>query len=176
MLFIELPYAAKHKELQERWLTHLKSTLFRPALLIDEAQEMWAACLNELRLLTSANLDSKSLLTAIISGDLPLPERLRARPLVSLGTRVRVRLNPKPSPGSIPWTNSSTLDTNFDDIPEYTYQRTYSSDQSAVLDRGWDCRSTTRERNARGPFGRTVTMQRLWKPANILFNAWSMRI
>ncbi|NTU49044.1 MAG: general secretion pathway protein GspA, partial [Syntrophobacteraceae bacterium] len=42
----------------ERWLTHIKSTLFRPVLLIDEGQEMVAACLNELRLLTSANFDS----------------------------------------------------------------------------------------------------------------------
>ena len=35
------------KALRERWLTHIKSTLFRPVLLIEEAQEMVAACLNE---------------------------------------------------------------------------------------------------------------------------------
>ena len=84
------------KALRERWLTHIKSTLFRPVLLIDEAQEMVAACLNELRLLTSANFDSQSLLTTVIAGDLRLPERFRASPLVSLGTRLRVRLNLEP--------------------------------------------------------------------------------
>lgn len=84
------------KALRERWLTHIKSTLLRPVLLIDEAQEMVAACLNELRLLTSANFDSQSLLTTVIAGDLRLPERFRASPLVSLGTRVRVRLNMEP--------------------------------------------------------------------------------
>ena len=84
------------KALRERWLAHIKSTLFRPVLLIDEAQEMVAACLNELRLLTSANFDSQSLLTMVISGDLRLPERFRSSPLVSLGTRVRVRLNMEP--------------------------------------------------------------------------------
>ena len=84
------------KALRERWLTHIKSTLFRPVLLIDEAQEMVAACLNELRLLTSANFDSQSLLTTVIAGDLRLPERFRASPLVSLGTRMRVRLNLEP--------------------------------------------------------------------------------
>ena len=37
------------KALRERWLSRIKSRLFRPVLLIDEAQEMVAACLNELR-------------------------------------------------------------------------------------------------------------------------------
>jgi general secretion pathway protein A len=84
------------KALRERWLTHIKSTLFRPVLLIDEAQEMVAACFNELRLLASVNFDSQSLLTTVISGDLRLPERFRSTSLVSLGTRVRVRLNLEP--------------------------------------------------------------------------------
>jgi general secretion pathway protein A len=84
------------KALRERWLTHIKTTLMRPALLIDEAQEMVAACLNELRLLSSANFDSQSLLTTVLSGDLRLPERFRSSSLVSLGTRVRVRLNLEP--------------------------------------------------------------------------------
>lgn len=41
------------KTLRERWLSHVKSTLLRPVLLIDEAQEMPTCVLNELRLLTS---------------------------------------------------------------------------------------------------------------------------
>jgi general secretion pathway protein A len=84
------------KALRERWLSHIKTTLMRPVLLIDEAQEMVAACLNELRLLTSANFDSQSLLTTVLSGDMRLPERFRSTTLVSLGTRLRVRLNLEP--------------------------------------------------------------------------------
>ncbi|NTU49043.1 MAG: hypothetical protein HGA84_08590 [Syntrophobacteraceae bacterium] len=36
------------------------------------------------------------MLTTVIAGHLRLPERFRASPLVSLGTRVRVRLNLEP--------------------------------------------------------------------------------
>ena len=36
------------------------------------------------------------MLTTVISGDLRLPEKFRSSPLVSLGTRVRVRLNLEP--------------------------------------------------------------------------------
>ena len=43
------------KMLRARWKAHIKSKLFRPVLLVDEAQEMETACLNELRLLGSAN-------------------------------------------------------------------------------------------------------------------------
>lgn len=38
------------KDLRERWKNHIKTTLYRPILLIDEAQEMLTGCLNELRL------------------------------------------------------------------------------------------------------------------------------
>ena len=37
------------KALRQRWHEHLKSTLYRPVLLIDEAQEMLSACLNGIR-------------------------------------------------------------------------------------------------------------------------------
>jgi hypothetical protein len=40
-------------DLQDRWKNHVKTTLFRPILLIDEAQEMLNGCLNELCLLNS---------------------------------------------------------------------------------------------------------------------------
>ncbi len=84
------------KALRERWGAHIKTTLMRPLLLIDEAQEMVAACLNELRLMSSADFDSQSLLTVVLSGDMRLPERFRSSTLVSLGTRLRVRLNLEP--------------------------------------------------------------------------------
>lgn len=80
------------KALRSRWRTHLKSTLFRPVLIIDEAQEVPTKCLNELRLLGSAHFDSECLLTTILSGDHRLPERFMIRELVPLGSRVRTRM------------------------------------------------------------------------------------
>lgn len=84
------------KALRERWKSHFKNTLLRPVLLIDEAQEMLIPCLNEIRLLGSDQFDSQCLLTAILSGDTRLPERFRNAALVSLGSRIRPRLNLKP--------------------------------------------------------------------------------
>ena len=84
------------KDLRERWKNHIKTTLFRPILLIDEAQEMLTGCLNELRLLSSADFDSRNLLTTVICGDDRLPERFRTRALVSLGSRMRFRLKLDP--------------------------------------------------------------------------------
>lgn len=84
------------KALRERWRNHIKNSLFRPVLLIDEAQEMLTLSLNELRLLTSAHFDSQCLLTIVLCGDLRLPERFRASALVSLGTRLRIRLTLQP--------------------------------------------------------------------------------
>ncbi len=57
------------KSLRERWLSHLQGTLLRPVLFIDEAQEMPSAVLSELRMLTSANFDSRVLLSVILAGD-----------------------------------------------------------------------------------------------------------
>jgi len=79
------------KALRERWNEHIKRTLFRPVLLIDEAQEMATICMNELRLLGSDHFDSRCLLTTIICGDSRLPGRFRQSDLVSLGSRIRVR-------------------------------------------------------------------------------------
>jgi general secretion pathway protein A len=80
------------KALRARWQDHIKSTLFRPVLLIDEAQEMPTICLNELRLLASASFDSQCMLTVVICGDMRLPERFRSPALVSWGSRIRVRM------------------------------------------------------------------------------------
>ena len=81
------------KSLRERWLKHTQNTLFKPVLLIDEAQEMLTGCLNELRLLGSANFDSQCLLTTVLCGDARLPERFRSEALVSLGSRIKLRLS-----------------------------------------------------------------------------------
>lgn len=79
------------KALRKRWREHIKSTLFRPVLLIDEAQEMMTCSLNELRLLGSAEFDSQNLLTVVLCGDMRLPERFRSNSLVALGSRMRFR-------------------------------------------------------------------------------------
>jgi len=80
------------KVLRERWKDHIKNTLFRPVLLIDEAQEMLTESLNEIRHLCSQKFDSECLLTTVICGDLRLPERFRSESLIALGSRIRLRL------------------------------------------------------------------------------------
>ncbi len=80
------------KALRERWLAHLEGTLLRPVLLIDEAQEMHPAVLNELRLLTSMHFDSRNLLTVVLAGDARLAAKLRRDELLPLGSRIRARL------------------------------------------------------------------------------------
>ena len=80
------------KALRERWLTHLEGTLLRPVLLIDEAQEMHPAVLNELRLLSSMQFDSRILLTVVLAGDARLTSKLRRDELLPLSSRLRTRL------------------------------------------------------------------------------------
>jgi type II secretory pathway predicted ATPase ExeA len=80
------------KALRARWRAHCAATLFRPVLLIDEAQELASECLTELRLLASARFDAESLLFALLCGDQRLPERFRTPELLPLGSRIRARL------------------------------------------------------------------------------------
>ncbi|MCL4698444.1 MAG: ATP-binding protein [Burkholderiaceae bacterium] len=81
------------KALRSRWLAHLDSTLLRPVLLIDEAQQLSPAVLSELRLLASTHFDSRLLLTVVLAGDRRLNELLRREELLPLGSRIRARLN-----------------------------------------------------------------------------------
>lgn len=80
------------KALRARWNEHISTTLLRPVLLIDEAQEMRADVFNELRLLASKDFDSRSLLSVVFAGDERLPDRFRSPDLVPLGSRIRRRL------------------------------------------------------------------------------------
>ncbi len=80
------------KALRDTWLAHLDAALFRPVLLLDEAQDVRADVLTELRLLASADLDSRVLLTVVLAGDRRLQERLREADLLPLESRLRVRL------------------------------------------------------------------------------------
>jgi general secretion pathway protein A len=62
-------------------------------LLIDEAQEMHPAVLNELRLLSAMQFDSRTLLSVILAGDARLSAKLCREELLPLGSRIRTRLN-----------------------------------------------------------------------------------
>ena len=81
------------KALRERWRAHLTSSRIKPVLLVDEAQEMSVEVLNELRILSSADFDARSLLTVVLCGDGRLLERLRHPDLVPLASRIRTRLS-----------------------------------------------------------------------------------
>ena len=87
------------KVLRDRWKAHLETILFRPVLLVDEAQEMVTPVLKELRLLSSRNFDSHLLLTVVFAGDGRLADRLRNdEDLLPLASRVRARLVLEPMP------------------------------------------------------------------------------
>lgn len=80
------------KALRQKWLNHIEASLFRPVLLIDEAQLMSSAALGELRLLASADLDSRSILTVVLAGDDRLVEKLQTDDLLPMASRIRCRL------------------------------------------------------------------------------------
>jgi len=79
------------KTLRERWTHHWETTLVRPILFIDEAQEVPSCVLNELRLMTSQKFDSRLLMSVVLSGDHRLNDKLRRDELIPLGSRIRVR-------------------------------------------------------------------------------------
>ena len=78
--------------LRETWVAHLETARFRPVLLIDEAQEARPELLNELRLLASADLDARVILTVVLAGDQRLTQHLQAPDLLPLESRLRVKL------------------------------------------------------------------------------------
>jgi type II secretory pathway predicted ATPase ExeA len=86
------------KVLREKWHNHIETSLYRPVLLIDEAQEMSPAVLCELRLLSSADLDSRSILTVILAGDDRLSAKLDSPDLLPLASRIRSRLRTEAQP------------------------------------------------------------------------------
>jgi len=88
---------AGFRALRQKWVSHIESTLIRPLLLVDEAQEMGASVLNELRILTSTRFDSRSILSVVLAGDDRLPHKLRREDLVPLGSRIRTRLMLEPA-------------------------------------------------------------------------------
>ncbi len=85
------------KVLRQRWNAHIEASLYRPVLLIDEAQSMSAAALCELRMLSSADLDSRSILTVVLCGDERLTQKLQTDDLLPVASRIRCRLRYQPS-------------------------------------------------------------------------------
>lgn len=81
------------RSLRARWRSHLKSTLMRPVLLVDEAQQMGTDPLGELRILASSHFDSECLLTTVLCDDGRLRDRFRSRDLLPLDGRIRTRLH-----------------------------------------------------------------------------------
>jgi len=84
---------AGFKALRARWTDHISTTLSRPVLIIDEAQEALIQVFNELRVLASKELDSRQLLCVVLAGDSRLVDRLRTPELQPIGSRIRRRLS-----------------------------------------------------------------------------------
>jgi general secretion pathway protein A len=80
------------KALRARWTDHITTTLTRPVLILDEAQEALSPVFTELRMLASKDLDTRQLLCIVLAGDVRLVERLRTPDLMPLGSRIRRRL------------------------------------------------------------------------------------
>lgn len=81
-----------YKTVRAKWQEHIQQTLFRPVLLIDEAQEMSPPLLSELRLLGSTKLDTCTIVTVVLCGDRRLEEKLRTPDLLPIASRIRTRL------------------------------------------------------------------------------------
>jgi type II secretory pathway predicted ATPase ExeA len=85
------------KALRQKWQAHIETSLYRPVLLIDEAQAMSPGVLCELRLLTSAELDSRCMLTVVLAGDQRLVKKLQTDELLPMASRIRCRLRCEPT-------------------------------------------------------------------------------
>ncbi len=83
---------AGFKTLRERWKAHAEASLLKPVLLIDEAQDMLASVLSELRILSSGKFDAETYLTVVLAGDTRLADRFRHPDLLPIGSRIRTRL------------------------------------------------------------------------------------
>jgi general secretion pathway protein A len=80
------------KGLRQRWLTQAESSLVKPILLIDEAQEIFSPVLSELRILASGTFETQTYLTVILAGDSRMLTRLSTPELLPLSSRIRTRL------------------------------------------------------------------------------------
>ena len=81
-----------YKTVRAKWQEHIHQTLFRPVLLVDEAQEMSPLLLSELRLLGSTKLDTCTIITVVLCGDRRIEDKLRTPDLLPVQSRIRARL------------------------------------------------------------------------------------
>jgi general secretion pathway protein A len=81
-----------YKTVRAKWQEHIQQTLFRPVLIVDEAQEMSPLLLAELRLLGSTKLDTCQIVTVVLCGDRRLEEKLRTPDLLPIASRIQTRL------------------------------------------------------------------------------------
>lgn len=80
------------KSLRAKFKAHIEGTLLRPVILVDEAQLISDAVLEELRILSSTRFDSCIILTVVLGGDTRLLERLeRSAELKPIESRLRTR-------------------------------------------------------------------------------------
>jgi type II secretory pathway predicted ATPase ExeA len=86
------------KSLRQKWLSHIEASQIRPTILINECQASRIDVLSELRLLSTTNLDTRSLITVVFAGDRTFVERLLQKDeLLPLHSRMRVRLFVEPA-------------------------------------------------------------------------------
>ncbi len=78
--------------LRQKWQAHIDSTLFRPVLLIDEAQELSPPVVSEIRILQSSQFDSRSLLSIVLAGDGRLTALFSRPEFLPVASRIRTRL------------------------------------------------------------------------------------
>lgn len=84
------------KMLRQKWQNFIESSLYRPVLIADEAQSMSPAVLCELRLLASADLDSRLMLSVVMAGDDRLVKKLQTDELLPINSRIRCRMHCEP--------------------------------------------------------------------------------
>lgn len=80
------------KVLREKWKAFADTSLFKPVLIVDEAQETPACVLSELRVLIAGAFDVDTYLTVVLAGDNRLVDHFRKPELLPLGSRIRTRL------------------------------------------------------------------------------------
>lgn len=81
------------QRLRTDWQSQIQSHRHRPLLIIDEAQELRPEVLLELRLLSSVDLDSKSVLTVVLAGDARLSAMLERPEHHPVASRIRAALH-----------------------------------------------------------------------------------
>jgi type II secretory pathway predicted ATPase ExeA len=84
---------AGFQKLREQWLHQIQGCLFRPVLLIDEAQEVPEEVLSEIRILASSELDARCILAVVFAGDKRFLSKLQSPALLPLESRIRVRMH-----------------------------------------------------------------------------------